>query len=59
MILSNWVKKYLGINLTLGGGKAPVTRVTKEIFSHFNISQQFFKALTEPSLVLNADVALA
>ena len=45
--------------ITLGGGNAPVTRVTKEILSHLRISQQFFKALTDPSRVLKADVALA
>ena len=37
------------------GGKAPVTKVTKEIFSHFKISQQFFNALTELSRVLMAE----
>ena len=39
----------------LAGGNAPVTKVTKEIFSHFKISQQFFNALTELSRVLIAE----
>ena len=49
-----WSKKH-----TFGGGNAPVTKVTNEILSHLRISQQFFKALTEPSLVLRAEVARA
>ena len=44
------------LSCALAGGKAPVTKVTKEIFSHFSISQQFFSALTELSLVLIAEV---
>ena len=43
------------LSCAFAGGNAPVTKVTKEIFSHLSISQQFFKALTELSLVLIAD----
>ena len=44
------------LSCALAGGKAPVTNVTNEIFSHFSISQQFLSALTELSLVLIAEV---
>jgi hypothetical protein len=36
-----------------------VTRVRNVLFSHFRISQQFFKLLTEESLELSADSDLA
>jgi hypothetical protein len=45
--------------LTLAHGNADVTRVRNVLFSHFRISQQFFKLLTEESLELNADSDLA
>jgi hypothetical protein len=41
--------------LTLAHGNADVTRVRNVLFSHFSISQQFFKLLTEESLELSAD----
>jgi len=36
-----------------------VTSVRNVLFSHFRISQQFFKLLTEESLELSADSDLA
>ena len=43
------------VSCAFAGGNAPVTKVTKEMFSHLSISQQFFNALTELSRVLIAD----
>ncbi len=40
---------------TFAGGNAPVTRVTKEMFSDLRISQQCLRAETEDSLVLRAE----
>lgn len=40
---------------SLAQGKADVTRVKNVLFSHFKISQQFFKLETEESLELKAD----
>jgi hypothetical protein len=45
--------------LTLAHGNADVTRVRNVLFSHFKISQQFFRLLTEESLELSADSDLA
>jgi hypothetical protein len=47
------------LQLTLAHGNADVTSVRNVLFSHFRISQQFFKLLTEESLELSADSDLA
>lgn len=52
-------KKEAFLQLTLAHGNADVTSVRNVLFSHFRISQQFFKLLTEESLELNADSDLA
>lgn len=44
---------------TFEHGNADVTKVRNDLFSHFRISQQFFKLLTEVSLELSADWDLA
>jgi len=52
-------RRKLFLQLTFAHGNADVTSVRNVLFSHFRISQQFFKLLTEESLELSADSDLA